>query len=62
VPAPAPDDPADTGLPVTSVDWHIPVPGAEAYLLLSFSTPLDPVADLMADLFDAVAHSLTWRG
>jgi hypothetical protein len=59
---PAPDDPSGNTLPVTSVDWHVPVPGSEAYLLLSFSTPLDPVADQMAELFDAVAHSLTWRG
>lgn len=59
---PAPEDPSGNTLPVTSVDYHLPVPGSETYLLLSFSTPLDPVADPMADLFDAVAHSLTWRG
>ncbi|HEY5834536.1 hypothetical protein [Streptomyces sp.] len=57
---PAPDDPSGNTLPVTSVDYRLPVPGTEAYLLLSFSTPLDPVADAMADLFDAVALSFRW--
>ncbi|MFI9105894.1 hypothetical protein ACIGXA_35855 [Streptomyces fildesensis] len=57
---PAADDPSGSALPVTSVDYHVPVPGSEAYLLLSFSTPLDPIADAMADLFDAVALSLKW--
>ncbi|MEU3460228.1 hypothetical protein ABZ721_09745 [Streptomyces sp. NPDC006733] len=57
---PPADDPSGSALPVTSVDYHVPVPGSEAYLLLSFSTPLDPIADAMADLFDAVALSLKW--
>jgi hypothetical protein len=46
--------------PTTSVDHYIEIPGSRALLLLSFSTPLDPIADAMAELFDAVAHSLTW--
>lgn len=59
---PAADDPSGNTLPVTSVDYHVPVPGSGAYLMLSFSTPLDPIADAMADLFDAVALSLKWSG
>ncbi|MFI1755642.1 hypothetical protein [Streptomyces sp. NPDC020571] len=43
-----------------SVEYHFPVPGTTAYLLLTFSTPLEPIADAMAGLFDAIAGSLTW--
>ncbi|MFG2678239.1 hypothetical protein [Streptomyces sp. NPDC048392] len=43
-----------------SVEYHLPVPGTTAYLLLAFSTPLEPIADAMAGLFDAIAGSLTW--
>ncbi|MGA5263703.1 hypothetical protein ACPCI0_26215 [Streptomyces griseoincarnatus] len=43
-----------------SVEYHVPVPGSAQYLLLTFSTPLEPVADAMAGLFDAIASSLTW--
>ncbi|MFJ3139075.1 hypothetical protein ACIRG8_23500 [Streptomyces sp. NPDC102359] len=43
-----------------SVEYHVPVPGTAQYLLLTFSTPLEPVADAMAGLFDAIASSLTW--
>lgn len=45
---------------VTSLDIHVPVPGSGAYLILSFSTPLDPLADAMAGLFDAIAATLRW--
>ncbi|MFJ5289682.1 hypothetical protein [Streptomyces sp. NPDC088348] len=44
----------------TSVEYHLPVPGAAAFLLLDFSTPLEPLADAMAGLFDAIADSLCW--
>ncbi|WBB58621.1 hypothetical protein O7599_23715 [Streptomyces sp. WMMC500] len=57
---PPADDPSGNPLPVTSVDYHLPVPGTNAFLLLAFSSPLDPIADDMAALFDAVAASLTW--
>ncbi|MFJ8143529.1 hypothetical protein ACIQ8D_00345 [Streptomyces sp. NPDC096094] len=43
-----------------SVEYHLPVPGTMAFLLLTFSTPLEPIADTMAGLFDAIAGSLTW--
>ncbi|MBV9025370.1 MAG: hypothetical protein JO362_16610 [Streptomycetaceae bacterium] len=58
---PAADDPTGNTLPTTSVDYHLPIPHSSAYLLLSFSTPLDPIADAMAGLFDAIAASLTWK-
>jgi hypothetical protein len=45
---------------VTNLDIHVPVPGSGAYLILSFSTPLDPLADAMAGLFDAIAGTLRW--
>lgn len=38
------------------------MPGSGAHLLLTFSTPLVQIADVMVDLFDAVAGSLTWTG
>ncbi|MEV6792666.1 hypothetical protein AB0M87_11805 [Streptomyces sp. NPDC051320] len=44
----------------TSVEYHLPVPHTTAFLLLTFSTPLEPLADAMAGLFDAVADSLCW--
>ncbi|MCX4548884.1 hypothetical protein [Streptomyces sp. NBC_01500] len=44
----------------TSVEYHMPVPQTAAFLLLTFSTPLEPLADAMAGLFDAVADSLCW--
>jgi hypothetical protein len=43
-----------------SLEYHVPVPGTAAFLLLTFSTPLEPIADAMAELFDAIAASLTW--
>ncbi|MEU9735730.1 hypothetical protein [Streptomyces sp. NPDC048002] len=55
-------DPETEGRPHDSVtvEYHVPVPGAAAFLLLTFSTPLEPIADAMAELFDAVASSLMW--
>jgi hypothetical protein len=46
--------------PVTNLDIHIPVPGSSAYLLLSFSTPLAPLADALVGMFDAIAGTLRW--
>ncbi len=46
--------------PVTSLDLHVPVPGSSAWLLLSFSTPLAPLADALVGMFDAVAGTLRW--
>ncbi|MFE0099455.1 hypothetical protein [Streptomyces sp. NPDC059009] len=58
-----PDQEGDAyALESVTLDYQLPVPGAEAYLLLAFSTPLVPIADAMVDLFDAIAGSLTWKG
>lgn len=52
---------AMNGYPTSvSVDYYLPVPDSYAYLLLTFATPLEPIADAMTELFDAVANSLTW--
>ncbi|MER7486218.1 hypothetical protein ABTY20_10020 [Streptomyces sp. NPDC126497] len=50
----------DDALPSVTLDYQIPVPGTEAHLLLTFSTPLVQIADAMVELFDAIAGSLKW--
>jgi len=44
----------------TTLDIHVGVPESGAYLILSFSTPLDQLADAMVDLFDSIAGTLRW--
>jgi hypothetical protein len=46
--------------PITNLDIYVPVPESSAYLMLSFSTPLGPLADAMAGLFDSIAATLRW--
>ena len=46
--------------PDTIVEYFVPVPGRAELLLLTFSTPLEPLADEMVELFDAVAGTLRW--
>jgi hypothetical protein len=48
-------------LAVTRLQVYVPVPNTTEMLLLSFSTPMDPIADAMVALFDAIAGSLCWR-
>ncbi len=48
-------------LAVTRLQVYVSVPHATEMLLLSFSTPIDPIADAMVALFDAIACSLQWR-
>jgi hypothetical protein len=48
-------------LAVTRLQVYVPVPNTTEMLLLSFSTPMDPIADAMVALFDAIAGSLRWR-
>lgn len=57
---PEPDDPTGNILPVTNLDLYVPVPASGRYLILAFSTMLDPLADAMVDLFDAIARTLRW--
>lgn len=44
----------------TMLDVHVAVPESGAYLILSFSTPLDQLADAMVGLFDSIAGTLRW--
>jgi hypothetical protein len=51
----------DAELPVTTcLDVHVPVPGLPRVLLLSFRTPLEPLAQPMVELFDAITTTLQW--
>ncbi|TLS41979.1 hypothetical protein FE633_33430 [Streptomyces montanus] len=45
----------------TIVEYFVPVPDRDEVLMLTFSTPLEPIADAMVELFDAVAGTLRWR-
>ena len=45
---------------MTSLDIHVPGPADGGYLMLSFSTPIDELADAMVALFDSIASTLTW--
>lgn len=45
----------------THYDVTVDVPGTDSRLLLSFSTPVEPLADALVELFESIAYSLTWR-
>lgn len=45
----------------TIVEYFVPVPDQDEVLMLTFSTPLEPIADSMVELFDAVAGTLRWQ-
>ncbi|SEE77032.1 hypothetical protein [Streptomyces sp. Ag109_O5-10] len=57
---PAADDPDGNRLAVTHLDVYLAVPNSDQRLLLSFSTPMEPLADALVGLFDAVARTLQW--
>lgn len=46
--------------PVTRIDYMLTVPGKPGLLTLAFATPLEPLADALAVLFDAIAETLRW--
>jgi hypothetical protein len=46
---------------VTRVDYHLPIPGGTGLLTFAFSTPMEPLADSLMLLFDAIAESVRWR-
>ncbi|KAB1147736.1 hypothetical protein F7R91_11665 [Streptomyces luteolifulvus] len=45
----------------TIVEYFTPVPDRDESLMLTFSTPMEPIADAMVELFDAIAGTLCWR-
>lgn len=47
--------------PVTRLDFYLRVPGRGGLLTLAFATPVQPLADALVLLFDAIAESLRWR-
>lgn len=57
---PAPDDPDGNKLTVTHLDVYLAVPNAEQRLLLSFSTPMEPLAEALVGLFDSITRTLQW--
>lgn len=59
---PAAGDPSGNTLPVTNLVHYVPVPASGSYLVLAFSTNLDPLADSLVELFDAIARTLQWIG
>lgn len=58
----APPDEATYGsrMSVTHLDLRVAVPGTATHLLLSFSTPMEPLADALVELFDSIASTLRW--
>lgn len=47
---------------ITRLDYYLPVPGRPAgFLVLAFATPVEPLADALVTLFDAIAVSLRWQ-
>ena len=50
-----PDQPSTTCL-----DLHVPVPSEPRVLLLQFRTPMEPLADALVEVFDAIAGTLRW--
>ncbi|MFL6110896.1 MAG: hypothetical protein ACJ786_06040 [Catenulispora sp.] len=57
-----PDPAAQYGntLPITHVDYTLAVPNTTSQLMLSFSTPLEPLANQMVVLFDTIAATMQW--
>ncbi|MFF3616000.1 hypothetical protein [Streptomyces sp. NPDC002580] len=58
----APDPQAQLGntLPATNLTYYVQVPLTKRWLMLNFSTPVEPLADQMVELFDAVSETLHW--
>jgi hypothetical protein len=46
---------------MSKLDYFLPVPGRTGLLTLAFATPVEPPAEPVAPLFDAIAESLRWR-
>ncbi|MCW2581864.1 MAG: hypothetical protein JWQ53_654, partial [Klenkia sp.] len=55
---PGDDDPS--GLVTTCLDLHLAVPRAPQVLVLQFRTPMEPLAEVLVEVFDAIAGTLRW--
>ena len=57
-----PDPSAQYGnrLPITHLDYMLEIPNSEAQMLMSFSTPVEPLANQMVVLFDTIAQTIQW--
>ena len=55
-----PGDPGP-GIQVETLQYFLVIPGREALLLLSFSTPDIAIGDAFVELFDVIAQSLSWE-
>ncbi|MEH0418749.1 hypothetical protein [Streptomyces sp. B21-083] len=58
--AAAPEAQMGNTLPTTTLTYYVPIPATTRWLMLNFSTPMDPLADQMVALFDTVAGTLHW--
>ncbi|MFE6361838.1 hypothetical protein ACFVP3_17835 [Streptomyces sp. NPDC057806] len=58
--APDPEQQLGNTLPTTTLTYYVPIPATKRWLVLNFSTPVDPLADQMVRLFDTVASTLHW--
>ncbi len=54
------DGKGERRLLVTHVDFQFELPGSPLHLLLSYSTPILPLADAFAELFDTMTGTLRW--
>jgi hypothetical protein len=59
---PSPVSHAAAALPSTTVQFHVPIPGRDMMLLMTFSTPVPPgdLEDAFVELFDAIAAGARW--
>jgi hypothetical protein len=46
--------------PVTRLDYVMTLPGKTGLLTFAYSTPVEPLADALVGLFDAMMESLRW--
>jgi hypothetical protein len=46
--------------PVTRLDYMMALPGKPGLLTFAYSTPVEPLADALVVMFDAVMESLRW--
>jgi hypothetical protein len=54
-------DPDEAEIVSVNLTTYLAVPEGEgAYLMLSFSTPVEPLGDAMAGLFDAISATVRW--